>query len=382
MQSAFETAKASGQASTETLNNAFKRAADAALASGDAQMAAWVRSNAALYGYRLEMDNTGKTSLQLAQTVESSANRQTSAINRSAAAAKQQSEAMSSTAQAAQQASGGLKTYKAVTFDILSANLHTAESAQKLRDALKEVRGAAIQPFAGANAAWRQRIAMIKDYEQSLRGAKAMTEQLNAKVEAGTVTLEDLSVATGHAAGEFAKLDNTTLSGLNSAIDKARDKIQALQDEAASTRAALEAELAELSGDTSKKAELEQENKLRELNLKLAEAERAQNSKAVAEYRQAVELQERLYQAKQQQAEAERIRKAEEAAAKEEAKAAPAAPVQQQVLQIGEARVSLDGTQEAARQLADALRGRDDVLVDKAIKTLLQQLQDEIKRSQ
>lgn len=382
MQSAFETAKASGQASTETLNNAFKRAADAALASGDAQMAAWVRSNAALYGYRLEMDNTGKTSLQLAQTVESSANRQTSAINRSAAAAKQQSEAMSSTAQAAQQASGGLKTYKAVTFDILSANLHTAESAQKLRDALKEVRGAAIQPFAGANAAWRQRIAMIKDYEQSLRGAKAMTEQLNAKVEAGTVTLEDLSVATGHAAGEFAKLDNTTLSGLNSAIDKARDKIQALQDEAASTRAALEAELAELSGDTSKKAELEQENKLRELNLKLAEAERAQNSKAVAEYRQAVELQERLYQAKQQQAEAERIRKAEEAAAKEEAKAAPAAPVQQQVLQIGEARVSLDGTQEAARQLADALRGRDDVLVDKAIKTLLQRLHDEIKRSQ
>ena len=102
----------------------------------------------------------------------------------------------------------------------------------------------------------------------------------------------------------------------------------------------------------------------------------------MAEYRQAVELQERLYQAKQQQAEAERIRKAEEAAAKEEAKAASAAPVQQQVLQIGEARVSLDGTQEAARQLADALRGRDDVLVDKAIKTLLHLLQDEIKRSQ
>lgn len=338
MQAAFETAKASGHASAESLNHAFKRAADAALASGDAQLAAWVRSNAALHGYRVEMDNTGKASLQLAQTVQSSADQQTAAINRTAAAAKQQAEAIGGTAQAAHQAAaGGLKTYKAVTFDILSANLHTAESAQKLRDALKEVRGAAIQPLTGANAAWRQRIVVIKDYEQALRGAKEMTEELNAKAEAGTVTLEDLSVATGHAAGEFAKLDNTTLSGLNSAIDKARDKIQALQDEAAATRAALEAELAELSGDTAKKAELEQESKLRELNLKLAEAERAQNSKAVAEYRQAVELQERLYQVKRQQAETERLRKAEEAAAKEESKAASAVPVQHQVLQVGDA---------------------------------------------
>ena len=94
---------------------------------------------------------------------------------------------------------------------------------------------------------------------------------------------------------------------------------------------ALEAELAELSGDTAKKAELEQESKLRELNLKLAEAERAQNSKAVAEYRQAVELQKRLYQVKRQQAETERLRKAEKAAAKEESKAASAVPVQHQV---------------------------------------------------
>lgn len=382
MQVAFETAKASGQASADTLNAAFKRAADAALASGDAQMAAWVRSNAALYGYRVEMDNTGKASLQLAQTVASSAEQQTAAINRTTAAAKQQGDAIGGTAQAAQQAAnGGLKSYKAITFDILSANLHTAESAQKLRDALKEVRGASIQPVTGANAAWRQRIAMIKNYEQALRDAKAMTEGLNAKIEQGTVTLEDLSVATGHAAGEFAKLDNTTLSALNGAIDKARDKIRALQDEAAATRAALEAELAELSGDGGKKAELEQENKLRELNLKLAEAERAQNSQAVAEYRQAIELQERLFTAKQQQAEAERIRKAEEAAAKEEAKTA-AVPVQQQVLQVGEARVSLNGTQEAARQLADALRSRDDLLVNKTVNALVQQILDEIQRSQ
>lgn len=377
MRLAFDTAKNSGQASAESLQAAFKRAADAALASGDTQQKAWVAGNAAMYGYRLQMDEAGKASLQLAETVKKSSEQQTAAINQAAAATQKQAAAMQGAGQAAgQAAAGGMSAYRKITFDILSANLHTAESAEALREALKRVRNASVQPL-GANLAWRQSIRIIARYEQGLRDARAATEALNRKTEEGTVTLDDISQAAGKANIEFGRLDKTTLSALHGAIDKARAKIQALQDEAAATRAALEADLAELQGDDGKRAALEQEAKLRELNLKLSEAERANNRQAADDYRQAIELQGRLYQARREKAAADKLQQQREAEARETAKQPPV----QQVLQIGETAVPLADTEAAARQLGEALNVRDGALVQKVVQTLMQQIHDEIKRS-
>ena len=98
-------------------------------------------------------------------------------------------------------------------------------------------------------------------------------------------------------------LPDATLDKLNAAVAAARDKMAALKDEAADTVAQLQTELARLRGDGEQARRLEEERKLRELNLKLAEAEAQGNGEAAARYRQAVSLQRQIYRERAEQEE-------------------------------------------------------------------------------
>lgn len=60
----FETIRSSGQATADGLQQAFKRMADAAIASGDAGQLAFVRSQAAAQGFELATDSAGKTTVR------------------------------------------------------------------------------------------------------------------------------------------------------------------------------------------------------------------------------------------------------------------------------------------------------------------------------
>jgi TP901 family phage tail tape measure protein len=60
----FELIKASGQATSDGLAAAWRRAADAATASGDAQSLAFVRSTASARGFELATDEAGKTTVR------------------------------------------------------------------------------------------------------------------------------------------------------------------------------------------------------------------------------------------------------------------------------------------------------------------------------
>ena len=226
---------------------------------------------------------------------------------------------------------------------------------------------------------------------------------LSAKTSAGTVTLQDIAFAASKASSRFGDLDKTTLANLNRAIDAARAKIQALADEAADTRKQLEADLASLRGDDGKVAALEQEKALRELNLKLAEAQASQNTQAMAEYQRSIALQREIYAEKQRQAAVAKEEAArQEAAAKEEAARQEAAAKEEAARQEAAAKaqdsgnagsgssvidlppVSAPNTSAAARQLSGAIQqailARDKELVDKAISGLVGQLQEEAKR--
>lgn len=64
----FEKIKASGQATSEGLQAAWKRAADAAIAANDGVAPAWVQAQASAQKYQLAIDEAGRATLKLANT--------------------------------------------------------------------------------------------------------------------------------------------------------------------------------------------------------------------------------------------------------------------------------------------------------------------------
>jgi len=71
----FETIKASGQATTEGLATAWKRAADAAIAANNGIAPSWVQAEAAVHNYRIESDAAGRASVQAADQIEQATGR-------------------------------------------------------------------------------------------------------------------------------------------------------------------------------------------------------------------------------------------------------------------------------------------------------------------
>ena len=156
---------------------------------------------------------------------------------------------------------------------------------------------------AGINGGFKEWAARVKTFKDGVREAEAATEALNRAVSDGTVNMEMINRATAAATLQFGRLDDATLDKLNAAVAAARDKMAALKDEAADTVAQLQTELARLRGDGEQARRLEEERKLRELNVKLSEAEAQGNSEAAARYRQAVSLQRQIYRERAEQEE-------------------------------------------------------------------------------
>lgn len=148
-----------------------------------------------------------------------------------------------------------------------------------------------------------------QQYVADVQRAEAATERLNQKTSDGTVSMHDIAEATHAATSNITALDSTTLRNLNASIDAAKQKLEDLAQQARDTSASLDAELAQIKGDNSKTAALEQERKLRELNAKLQEAQARRNADEIAQYQRAIELQKQIYAEKQRQ---EAVKKAEE----------------------------------------------------------------------
>ena len=161
----------------------------------------------------------------------------------------------------------------------------------------------------GAIAQWFSQQRAAAQYIEEVQRANSALENLTQKTSDGTVSMQDIAEATHAATTRIAQLDSTTLNNLHSAIDAARQKLADLAQQARDTTDSLEAELAQLRGDDSKTAALEQERKLRELNARLHEAEIRRNSEEIAQYRRAIELQRQIGDEKARQAAA---KKAEE----------------------------------------------------------------------
>ena len=141
-----------------------------------------------------------------------------------------------------------------------------------------------------------------QQYVADVQRAEKATELLNQRTSDGTVSMQDIARAAQAAHSNIAALDSTTLKNLNASIDAAKKRLEDLQQQAKDTAADLDAELAQLKGDDSKTAKLEQQRKLREIEGKLQEARVRGNAEEIRQYERALELQRQIGAEKARQA--------------------------------------------------------------------------------
>ena len=239
----------------------------------------------------------------------------TQAHAQAAQAAEASAKAQEKAADAVEKSGEAVKKTSAAMWQLYDASKLNAEAINLLDDALNKINSGT--NIGGGIRYWQMQQNAAAEYVATVQAAERATEQLNQKTQDGTVTMQDVSDAANKAYSRITALDSTTLKNLNASIDAARQKLEDLAQQARDTSASLDAELAQLKGDNSKTAALEQERKLRELNGKLQEAQTRRNADEIAQYQRAIELQKQIYEEKKRQ---EAVKKAEDAARAQESR--------------------------------------------------------------
>ena len=239
----------------------------------------------------------------------------TQAHTQAAAAAEISAKAQEKEAASAEKAGEAVKKTSTAMWQLYDASKLNAEAINLLDDALNKINSGT--NIGGGIRYWQMQQNAAAEYVATVQAAERATEMLNQKTSDGTVTMQDVSDAANKAYSRITALDSTTLKNLNASIDAAKKKLEDLAQQARDTSASLDAELAQLKGDNSKTAALEQERKLRELNAKLQEAQARRNADEIAQYQRAIELQKQIYAEKQRQ---EAVKKAEDAARAQESR--------------------------------------------------------------
>ena len=239
----------------------------------------------------------------------------TQAHTQAAAAAEISAKAQEKEAASAEKAGEAVKKTSTAMWQLYDASKLNAEAINLLDDALNKINSGT--NIGGGIRYWQMQQNAAAEYVATVQAAERATEMLNQKTSDGTVTMQDVSDAANKAYSRITALDSTTLKNLNASIDAAKKKLVDLAQQARDTSASLDAELAQLKGDNSKTAALEQERKLRELNAKLQEAQARRNADEIAQYQRAIELQKQIYAEKQRQ---EAVKKAEDAARAQESR--------------------------------------------------------------
>ena len=215
-------------------------------------------------------------------------------------------------------------------------------------------------------------IGRMKDYTQQIYLANSAMQRLSDATAQGALTQGVLNDAAGAAAAAADKLGNTELTKFRNAIADAQRRLNALRQEASDATRALEAELAELNGNAEAGYALQQEKKLRELNQKLANAKQLGQGDIAREYQRQIELQQQIY-------DRQRNKRAESAAqdrARSQNTASGSHNVARQLQQIGNPQVNVN-TDELNRLLAH----RDEAVANRAVGSLMTQLENSFKRT-
>ena len=215
------------------------------------------------------------------------------------------------------------------------------------------------------------RAAQMKEYTQQIYNANTAMQRLTNASAQGAVTQDILNDAASAASRAADKLGNTELTKFRNAISDAQRRLNALRQEAHDATRALEAELAELNGNTEAVYSLQQERKIRELKQKLDNANRLKQTDVAREYQRQIELTQQIYDRQRN--------KRAESAAQEQARNQGSqgnSNAAQRLQQIGNPQVNID-----PEKLNQILAQRDQVVAEKAVNGFMTSLEASLKRT-
>ena len=215
------------------------------------------------------------------------------------------------------------------------------------------------------------RAAQMKEYTQQIYNANTAMQRLTNASAQGAVTQDILNDAASAASRAADKLGNTELTKFRNAISDAQRRLNALRQEAHDATRALEAELAELNGNTEAIYSLQQERKIRELQQKLDNANRLKQTDVAREYQRQIDLQQQIYNRQRS--------KRAESAAQEQVRNQGSygnSNAAQRLQHIGNPQVNID-----PEKLNQILAQRDQAVAEKAVNGFMNSLQASLKRT-
>ncbi|WP_198332382.1 phage tail tape measure protein [Psychrobacter aquimaris] len=218
--------------------------------------------------------------------------------------------------------------------------------------------------------------------------AKERAEEMTRALSGTSVTSRDL-VDAQHALRQatdanvqgLIRMDQATLDNLQDAINKTKDKMTDLAEEAKETARQLEGELAKIRGDDSKALEIEQSKDLKKLEDLLRDARKRGNTEEIKYYNEALSLQKEINKEERKAAaRAEEEKRAREAEKQSSSTSTP----QSSARQSNSSTPSSAGGNTNAVEIVDALDARikreRDEAAKLAVEQLMKQLKDEAKR--
>ena len=215
------------------------------------------------------------------------------------------------------------------------------------------------------------RAAQMKEYTQQIYNANTAMQRLTNASAQGAVTQDILNDAASAASRAADKLGNTELTKFRNAISDAQRRLNALRQEAHDATRALEAELAELNGNTEAIYSLQQERKIRELQQKLDNANRLKQTDVAREYQRQIDLQQQIYSRQRS--------KRAESAAQEQVRNQSSygnSNAAQRLQQVGNTQVNID-----PEKLNQILAQRDQAVAEKAVNGFMTSLEASLKRT-
>ena len=341
---AFEQIQQSGAATKRELAEAFKVYAQAVIETGDKARIRALATEAAVLGLRdafkeveKEAGNVGATATSamdgVAKETEKAAD-EAERLKENAKDAGDQAEESGNKAGAAfdwfgaiiSSAREGVYALSNAARNLFEQKVgmnNFAKEAETAQDALERVRqelGRVTSSLGRVGAhegftRWALELeqSSLQVQKQFWSQAAAM-EQLQRKIDAGAYSMEQLAKISDSANTRFDLLDDQRLSGLQSAIDSARAKLESLNSSADSTLSSLRQRLAEIRGDTEEAQRIQYEAERERLEDMLRQAQQAGADEAAADYQQSLDTLEQIYQIEQKNRQEEQNAREKEAA--------------------------------------------------------------------
>ncbi|MGP4950701.1 tape measure protein [Psychrobacter sp. T6-1] len=230
------------------------------------------------------------------------------AKDKQALAAKAAGDAELAAAEKSRIGAGGAREAMQQYIDVISDRISAMSELGATEQQVGDIQAKFYKDMEGYTGSWDRMSAgadrlssEIYQQEQRFIDARDAAVEMTGALGGAEVTSNDLSraqrvlsQATTTTIDGLVRMDKTTLTNLQNAIDGARDRMKGLSDDAKNTADQLEATLAKLQGKDDKAREIEQTKKLSDLEALLADARKRGNTEEIKHYNEALRLQKEI----------------------------------------------------------------------------------------